>query len=77
MTPQVKITEHMDQHPVLELDSESPTKGTWEEDWEKTVPLFAELEVPCFILFRLDEKDGSGNYMWIMISWSPDNAHTR
>ena len=62
---------------MLELDSDFPTKGTWEDDWEKTVPLCANMDVPCFILYRLDEKDGSGNYMWILISWSPDIAHTR
>ena len=62
---------------MLELDSDFPTKGTWEDDWEKTVPLCANMDVPCFILYRLDDKDGSGNYMWILISWSPDIAHTR
>lgn len=74
---QVTIHEHQDQHPVLELDSDFPTKGTWEDDWEKTVPPCVNMDFPCFILYRLDEKDGSGNYMWILISWSPDIAHTR
>lgn len=73
----VTIHEHQDQHPVLELDSDFPTKGTWEDDWEKTVPPCVNMDFPCFILYRLDEKDGSGNYMWILISWSPDIAHTR
>ena len=41
------------------------------------MPQCVELDFPCFILYRLDEKDASGNYMWILISWSPDIAHTR
>ena len=71
------IHDQPDQHPALELDSDFPTNGTWEEDWERTVPQCAEIDFPCFILYRLDEKDGSGNFMWILISWSPDIAHTR
>ena len=41
------------------------------------MPQCVELDFPCFILYRLDEKDARGNYMWILISWSPDIAHTR
>ena len=67
----------MDKHPSLELDQEFLTKGCWEDDWESSVPNCIHLDFPCFILFRLDEKDSSGNFMWVLISWSPDNAHTR
>ena len=74
---QVSIQEDTDRNHALHLDTEFPSKGSWEDDWEGTVPQCVELDFPCFILYRLDEKDASGNYMWILISWSPDIAHTR
>jgi len=73
----VSIQEDTDRNHALHLDTEFPSKGSWEDDWEGTVPQCVELDFPCFILYRLDEKDASGNYMWILISWSPDIAHTR
>lgn len=73
----VCINEETDKHPTLDLDREFPCQGGWEDDWERTVPECAHPDIPCFILYRLDEKDGSDNYLWILISWSPDIAHTR
>merc|ERR1712241_749832 len=73
----VSIQEDTDRNHALHLGTEFPSKGSWEDDWEGTVPQCVELDFPCFILYRLDEKDASGNYMWILISWSPDIAHTR
>ena len=35
------------------------------------------MDTPCFILFRTDDRDSSGNFLWVLISWSPDIAHTR
>ena len=37
----------------------------------------AENDVPCFLLFRLDEKDEGESYLWVLVSWSPDSSHTR
>ena len=62
--------------PCLELDSEQEASGSWEEDWDRTVPGEIDPDQPCFILYRLDEKDSSG-YRWIFLSWSPDHANTR
>ena len=72
--PQVSISEAAD--PCLELDCEQEEAGSWEEDWDRTVPGEIDPDQPCFILYRLDEKDSSG-YRWIFLSWSPDHANTR
>ena len=74
---QVSIQEEVDRDPRLELDSYDSAQGSWEEDWERNVPEQVRLDFPCFLLYRLDEKDSSGNYLWVLISWSPDIAHTR
>ena len=42
------------------LESKISAHGTWEEDWEASVPTFVEMDFPCFILYRLDERDNSG-----------------
>ena len=67
----------MERDPRLELDCYDSAQGSWEDDWERNVPEQVRLEVPCFLLYRLDEKDSSGNFLWVLISWSPDIAHTR
>ena len=41
------------------------------------VPSQLDADQPSFILYRLDEKDTSDSFLWILLSWSPDNAHTR
>jgi len=71
----VSISEDKDV-PELELDSHQGTVGTWEEDWE--LPELIDHHQPCYLLYRLDERDSSGGcYRWILVSWSPDHANTR
>ena len=60
-----------EKYPSLSLVS------SWEEDWDSLVSSQAENDVPCFVLFRLDEKDEGDNYLWVLLSWSPDSSHTR
>jgi len=40
------------------------------------VPKEIDPDQPCYILYRLDEKDSSG-YRWIFLTWSPDHANIR
>jgi len=63
--------------PTLEVVSMHRTVGTWEEDWDKMVPKQIEHDQPSFVFYRLDEKDNSGNFLWVLISWSPDHANIR
>jgi len=72
----VSIHEEDGKDACLGLDSEQEAGGSWEDDWDKTVPGEIDPDQPCFILYRLDEKDSSG-YRWILMSWSPDHANTR
>ena len=74
---QVSIQEEVERDPRLELDCYDSAQGSWEEDWESNVTEQVRLDFPCFLLYRLDEKDSSGNFLWVLISWSPDIAHTR
>ena len=32
---------------------------------------------PCYILFRLDERDASESFFWTLIAWTPDDSPTR
>ena len=68
-TLKVCIREDVDKHPSLEVESDYPVRGSWEDDWEKTVPHCADSDAPCFILYRLDERDASEKYLWLLISW--------
>jgi twinfilin len=52
-------------------------KKDWEKDWEKYVPSEIELDVPCYLLFRLDAKTAEGAYTWMLISWVPDISQIR
>ena len=55
----------------------SSAVSDWEKDWESMVTSEVENDVPCFLLFRLDEKDEGESYQWVLVSWSPDSSHTR
>lgn len=58
----------------LALKEQKPVNGTWEADFDKTVKV--EADVPCYILFRLDEQTPLG-YAWMLISWVPEAASVR
>lgn len=51
-------------------------KSNWEKDYDKYVIPLIEENQPCYILYRLDNKNSSG-YEWLFISWSPDSAPVR
>ena len=74
----VKVSINSEAMPQLVLDkSMEAGAGSWEEDWEGMVTTSVEADTPCFILFRLDEKDSGGCYLWTLLSWSPDTSQTR
>lgn len=60
----------------LELAHSDPPKDTWEQDYDKLVLAQLEDKQPCYLLFRLDDKNNLG-YMYIFISWSPDFSPVR
>lgn len=60
----------------LVLKQQHNEKHNWEKDYEKYVTSLVEENQPCYILYRLDEKNSLG-YEWLFISWSPDTAQVR
>jgi len=74
----IKVSIVSDPDPSLELDTaiETEDSDSWERDWERMISPQLHTEQPCYILFRLDEKDNTG-FLWIFLSWSPDHAPTR
>lgn len=61
----------------LVLAAEEKVKGNWEEDYDRVVvPLIQDAQ-PCYLMYRLDSKDSTGAYYWMLISWSPDDGPVR
>lgn len=60
----------------LELAHSDPPDGTWEQDYDKLVLAHLDEQQPCYLLYRLDEKNSLG-YTYIFISWSPDFSPVR
>jgi len=63
--------------PQLELEDSREGSDTWDKDWDKYILPLVDPDQPTYFLYRLDEKDSSENFLWLLISWSPDHAHTR
>lgn len=60
----------------LVLDGSFESKGSWQDDYDKSVLPFLEYQQPCYIFFRLDCQNEAG-YEWLFICWSPDNSPVR
>ncbi|XP_050314671.1 twinfilin [Anthonomus grandis grandis] len=60
----------------LVLKDHHNEKHKWEKDYDKYVAALVEENQPCYILFRLDEKNSLG-YEWLLISWCPDTSPIR
>jgi len=63
--------------PELQLSTQLEPASTWDSDWDTMLPPQLDSDQPCFLLYRLDEKDSSDSFLWVLLSWSPDNSHTR
>lgn len=61
----------------LVLTSHREVKKDWERDWDKYIPNEMELDVPCYLLYRLDTKTAEGAHAWLLVSWVPDIAQIR
>ena len=55
----------------LVVDASREAAGGWQEDWDSTVPGLLDSDQPCYLLYRLDEKDGE-TFLWTLVTWSPD-----
>ena len=52
----------------------SEPRQTWEQDLDAMVPPVLEDKKPCYIFFRLDERNAHQNYLWVFMSYTPDRA---
>jgi len=41
------------------------------------IPGLIEEKNPCYMFYRLDEKNGSGSYVWLFLAYTPDLAVVR
>jgi len=73
----IKVQISSSSTPALELDNKWEASGSWEEDWEALVSKALQDDQPCYILFRLDERDASESFYWTLIAWTPDDSPTR
>lgn len=49
--------------------------GTWQDDFHYVIEQFEEKK-PCYIIYRLDDKNTSG-FTWVFFCYVPDNAYVR
>lgn len=52
----------------------SEPKRSWEEDLDAMVPPVLEDKQPCYIFYRLDERNAHQNFLWVFMSYTPDFA---
>jgi twinfilin-like protein len=58
----------------LVQDGSSATSGSWEDDLDSMIlPQLFE-DKPCYIFYRLDERNSYQNFLWVFMSYTPDNA---
>lgn len=51
-------------------------KKKWNEEYDIIVKPLIEENIPCYILYRFDEKSSLG-YTWLLLDWIPDISTTR
>jgi len=73
----VKVVISSSASPAIELESQEEARGGWEEDWDAMVPPALQDDSPCFLLYRLDERDSSQAFLWVLLAFTPDNAPVR
>jgi hypothetical protein len=50
----------------------------WKVDFNNYVLDSVDVNSPCFIFYRLDEKNkATGQWLWLFISWSPDSVSNK
>ena len=47
---------------------------SWEDDLDAMIPPILEDKKPCYIFFRLDERNAHQSYLWVFMAYTPDFA---
>lgn len=58
-------------------DGKSAPSGTWEDDLDSMILPKLDENKPCYIFYRLDERNSHQNYLWVFMSYTPDTAQVR
>lgn len=72
-TPETCVTRFAEQ---LNVGSFKKSSRTWDQEYDCFVLPLLEVDVPCYILYRLDTTNDQG-YEWLFMAWSPDSACVR
>jgi len=64
----IKVSVSDSAAPELQLDTLLEPVSTWDSDWDTMLPPQLEPDQPCFLLYRLDEKDSSDSFLWVLLS---------
>ena len=55
-------------------DAYSKPTGSWEDDMDSMIQPVLKDKEPCYILYRLDERNSHQNFLWVFITYIPDFA---
>lgn len=55
----------------------SAPSGTWENDLDSMVLPQLAKDTPCYIFYRLDDRNAHQNYLWVFMAYTPDDAKVR
>lgn len=61
----------------LVLDGQDEPRGKWEDDYDKLVKSQLLDKQPSYVLFRMDSKNSSAMYDWLLLLWSPEGSPVR
>lgn len=61
----------------MTLVSHRDVKKDFEKDFDKLIQPELELDVPCYIIYRMDCKTAEGAFAWMLISWIPEISTIR
>ena len=63
----------------LTLDCSRDVHGDWQHDYNKYMIGLVDPKLPCYIFYRLDERDHThaAHFLWIFLTWSPDLASVK
>ena len=61
----------------LILDEYKEQDSKWVEDYQRYVNALLLDKQPCYLLIRLDTKNASALYEWLLLVWSPEGSPVR
>jgi twinfilin-like protein len=72
----IKVIINNSEQLALETYKETSSKD-WKLDYNDCVVPVLDPKTPCYLFYRLDDKNDNNGYMWLFITWSPDFASVK